>query len=213
MFGINMRSEFDGFGVNLKPLSLPDISVLTEHFSSMKIHMYTQGLYAQPYENELDWYHKNRVDQTSCIWGIVPDGASNLVGITALHNVDNIGSAVSGIIIWDTSFWGKGVATRAHLARTLFAADYLNRATIKSSARVKNSGSVKALLRVGYNLVGIEPRTAYRSGEYLDTKLFVWLNPYRVSVLYPKGLPKRYFDGVKKAKLALDKARGVVTFP
>ena len=213
MFGINMRVEYDGFGVALRPLAKPDIVVLTEHFSSMKIHMYTQGLYAQPYENELEWYDKNRTDPTSCLWAIVPDGATVPVGITALHNVDNMGSAVSGIIIWDSAFWGKGVATRAHLGRTLFAADYLNRATIKSSARTKNDGSVKALLRVGYNFLGIEPRTAYRAGEFLDTKLFVWLNPDRVGILYPQGLPEEYKDGVEKAKVALEKARQVVTLP
>jgi len=208
-----MRIEYDGFGVALRPLNKTDIAVLTEHFSSMKIHMYTQGLYAQPLENELEWYDKNRTDPTSCLWTIVPDGTNLPVGITALHNIDNMGSATSGIIIWDSNFWGKGVATRAHLGRTLFAADYLNRTTIKSSARVKNDGSVKALLRVGYNFLGVEPRTTYRAGEYLDTKLFVWLNPYKISVLYPDGLPTEYAQSVALAKTALDKARSVVTFP
>jgi RimJ/RimL family protein N-acetyltransferase len=213
MFGINMYVKFDGFGVALRPLARSDIAVLTAHFSSMKVHMYTQGMYAQPLENEEEWYDKNRNDPGSCVWGIVPDGASEVVGITALHNVDSFGSATSGIIIWNTDWWGRGVATRAHLGRTLFAADYLNRSTIRSSARTKNNGSVHALLTVGYNYLGIEPRTYYRGGEYLDTQLFCWMNPYKIKILYPKGLPAEYKDGVKKAKIALDKARKVVSLP
>ncbi len=213
MFGVNMKVGGEGLQVALRPIAKSDIAVLTEHFSSMKIHMYTQGLYAQPYENELEWYDKNRTDPASCLWAIVPEGSDKPVGITALHGVDNMGSATSGIIIWDPDWWGKGVATKAHLGRTLFAADYLNRTTIKSSARTKNDGSVKALTRVGYNFLGIEPRTYYRGGEYLDTKLFVWLNPYKISVLYPEGLPLEYKEGVERAKVALDTARGVVTFP
>ncbi len=213
MFGVNMRVNFDGFGVNLRPLAKPDIAVLTAHFSSMKVHMYTQGLYAQPYENEVEWYDKNRTDPASCLWGIVPDGSKKVVGITALHEINSFGSATSGIIIWDTKWWGKGVATRAHLARTLFAADYLNRTTIRSSARTKNNGSVKALLRIGYNFLGTEPRTYYRAGEYIDTQLFCWLNPERINILFPKGLPDEYKVGVNKARIALNKARKVVSLP
>ncbi|MDP1710255.1 MAG: GNAT family protein, partial [bacterium] len=147
------------------------------------------------------------------VWGILPDGSKEIVGVTTLNHIDSFGSATSGIIIWNTEWWGKGVATRAHLARTLFAADYLNRTTIKSAARVKNDGSIKALTRVGYNLIGLEPRTVFRAGEYLDTQLFCWIHPEKVNLLFPEGLPDVYANGIAMAKTALDKARQVVTLP
>jgi|SRR5688572_22345190 len=212
MFGMNVRSEYKGFGVTLRPFSKADLPVLVEHFNSMKVHMYTMGLFANTLENEEDWYEKVGKDLTSCSWAIVPDESKVPVGITGLRDIDIYGSCVSGIVIWDPTWWGKGVATRSHLARTLFAADYLNRNTIKSSARVVNKGSVNALLRLGYYKIGVEPRTAYRAGKYLDTQMFCWINPERVNVLFPEGLPKEYKDCVKKARVALDKARKVVTF-
>ncbi|HUC94523.1 MAG TPA: GNAT family protein [Candidatus Saccharimonadales bacterium] len=213
MFGINMRIEYDGFGVALRPLSKADLPVLVEHFNSMKIHYYTQGLFAQTLENETEWYEKKRKEETSCLWGIVPDGSEVAVGITEIHGINTHGSCETGFIIWDTSWWDKGVATRSHLGRTLFASDYLNRLTIRSSARVENGGSVNALTRVGYVKTGVEPRTYFRAGRFLDTQLFCWLNPERIGILFPEGLPSQYEDGVQKAQVALTKARQVVSFP
>ena len=214
MFGIRIRIEYDGFGVNLRPFCKADLPNLVEHFDSMKVHMFTKGLFAQTLENEEEWYERNRNDQTTCVWAIVPDGSDVVVGTTGLHDTKNIhGSCYSGIIIWDDSLWGKGIATRAHLGRTRFAAGFLNRTTIKSAARVNNEASVRALARVGYNKIGVEPRTTTRDGEYLDTQLFTWLHPGKIGLLFPEGLPEVYEEGVALAKIALGKARQVVSFP
>lgn len=214
MYGMKMRIEYDGFGVNLRPFCKADIPNLVEHFSSMKVHMHTMGLYGQPIENEEEWYERNRNDPTSCIWAIVPDGSDVAVGTTGLHDSNNIhGCCVSGMVIWEPQWWHRGVATHSHLGRTRYAADFLNRTTIKSAARVENEGSGRALTRVGYYLVGIEPRTTTRDGKFLDTKLFTWIHPYKANLLFPEGLPERYAESVALAKVALDKARQVVSFP
>lgn len=213
MFGIQMKIRLDGFFVDLRPLFKADLPNLVTHFNSMKIHMYTSGLYAQTLENEEEWYNKTRSEKDSCVWGIQPQGSEKVVGITSLHGIDMFGSATSGIIIWDTKWWGKGVAKRAHLGRTLFAADYLDRLTIKSSVRSENNGSRRALLGVGYNVTGLEPRTSFRAGKFIDTLNLVWINPERVNILFPEGLPEIYKDGVEKAKIAISTARRVVEFP
>lgn len=213
MYGMKMSIEFDGLKVNLRPLARVDLPVLVRNFDSMSIHMYTRGLFAQTLENEEEWYEKNRKDEKGCLWAIQPDGSDEPVGITGLHEIDIHGSCTTGIIIWDQNWWGKGVATRAHLGRTLFAADYLNRLTIKSSVRADNAASFKALTRVGYNLTGLEPRTSYRAGRYMDTKLLCWIHPEKTTQLFPEGEPEAYKEGIEKASVALLYARKVVTFP
>jgi RimJ/RimL family protein N-acetyltransferase len=214
MFGLNIRVSLKGFTVSLRPLSKADLPTIVANFNSLKIHMYTKGLFAQTLENEEEWYEQNRKDRNSCLWGIVPEGGSEAIGITGLHNINNVhGTCVSGTIIWDISWWGKGVTTRAHLARTLFAAAYLRMMTIKSAARLDNPASVRALTRAGYNKIGIEPVTTFRNSRYLSTQLFTWINPDMVSVLYPEGLPKRYKKGVQLAEEALALAREVVSLP
>lgn len=213
MYGVRIRIEYDGFGVNLRPFAKTDLPSLVKHFDSMKVHMYTMGLFAQTLENEEEWYEKNRKDKDSCVWAIQPDGSDVAVGTTAIHDMTIFGSCISGIIIWDTTWWSKGVATRAHLGRTLFAADYLNRLTIKSSVRADNSASFRALTRVGYHETGLEPRTSFRAGRYLDTKLLCWIHPEKTDLLFPEGVPTVYKEGIEKASIALLRAREVVSLP
>jgi len=212
MFGLTMRIEMDELGITLRALSKNDLPQVVNGFTSMKVHRWTTQMYAQTLENEEEWYENNRKAQDSCVWGIVPDGSEVPVGVTGLHRIDIHGSCTSGIIIWDTSWWRKGVATRAHLARTLYAADYLNRLTIKSMVRCKNPASLNALKRVGYSVCGVEPRTFFRDGEWVDSHHLIWLNPQRISLIYPEGLPKEYEEGVVKATESLEKARQFVQF-
>lgn len=214
MYGMNMVVSHNGLTINLRPFAKEDISVLVKYFSSMKTHMNTMGLFGQTLENELEWYEKNRTDPDGCVWAIQPEGSDEPIGATSLHHINSReGSCSSGIIIWRQDWWGKGVASATHLARTLFAADYLNQGIIRSSVRTQNPGSFKALERVGYTIWGTEPRSILRAGKWVDTYYLAWINPERVSVLYPEGLPKKYAAGVKRAAKALEIARREVIFP
>ncbi len=214
MFGINMVIKHKDQVVRLRPFTKKDMPTLVEYFSSMKVHMFTNGLFAQTLENEEEWYDKNRKAIDSCIWAIQPEGSEVAIGTTGLHQLgsrDN--SATSGIIIWDQSYWNKGIASAAHLGRTFFAADYLNILTIKSTVRVANNPSRMALERVGYSVWGTEPVDEWRGGEWLETYHLKWFHPEKVSILFPKGVPEKYQEGIKRAQIALDNARTGVSLP
>jgi len=211
MFGINLRVKTERITVNLRPACKEDMKELTKHFSSMRIHMHTMGMFAQTLENEEEWYEKVRRDETRCTWLLQPDGYDKPIGVTGLHGIDSRkNSCTSGIIIWDPDWWGKGVASAAHPGRTLFAADYLNRLVIRSCVRSENAASRKALQRVGYTIWGTEPVDDYRAGRWLDTDHLIWFHPEKYQFFYPNGLPEMYVEGVARAKLALEKARNCV---
>lgn len=213
MFGPKMRIEFDGFGVTLRPPKKTEMEALAPVFSSMLVHMYTMRTYAVTPEDETDWYEKIRKDNGSCQWGIVPDGEDSVVGFTGLHGIDPIGmSCTSGIIIARTDLHGKGIATRTHLARTMFAADYLNRYTIQSQVRVPNEASVRALERVGYMRTGKHLSNWYRDGRFMDTYVLSWLHPDRLMFTKPNGLNDEETHAVERAQNALQKARAAVKF-
>ena len=213
MFGINMQVKHDSLVVNLRPFTKADLPILVEHFSSMKIHMNTQGLFGQTLENEEGWYEKVRKDEDSCVWAIQPANSDIPIGVTSLNNITSrANSCVSGIIIWDIDWWNKGVASATHLARTMFAADFLNRFTIRSEVRVQNEASRKALERVGYTVWGVEPLSVFKGGVWLDTNYLIWLHPEKICILYPDKLPEQFEAGVEKAKLALELARKEVVF-
>jgi ribosomal-protein-alanine N-acetyltransferase len=211
MFGINMRVKTEKAAVNLRPACKEDMKELVRHFSSMRIHMYTMGMFARTIEDEEAWYEHVRESKDGCEWLIQPDGYDKPIGVTGLHGINSReNSCTSGIIIWDPSWWGKGVASAAHLGRTLFAADYLNRLVIRSCVRVENNASRKALERVGYTVWGQEPVDDYRAGKWLDTDHLIWFHPEKYQFFYPNGLPEMYVAGVERAKVALEKARKCV---
>lgn len=216
MFGVKISISIDGITIHLEPFSEDALPNLAKHFCSMKVFMYTQQLFAQTLENEKDWYNKMRVSPNDVVWGIRPEGETQFIGTTGLHQLDLSLSCVSGIIIWDTNWWHRGIATRAHLGRTMYAADYLSRFTIKSHVRADNVGSYKALERKGYIRTGIDPRTTFRQGKFLDTYNYIWFHPERISVLFKEegGVPPlEYQEGIAKAQVALSLAREVVNFP
>ena len=214
MFGVKMLVNHKGVKVNLRKFSKDDLPELVKNFDSMKIHLYTNGLFAQTLENEQEWYEKNRKDQDSCIWLIQPEGVDVPIGVTGLHGLTTReGTCTSGITIWDQNWWGKGIATAAHLGRTYFAANYLNRFTIRSHVRVENAASRKALERVGYTVWGQEPVDDFREGRWMDTYHLIWFRPSSVNFMFPGGVPEKYLAGIERAKLALELAQKEVFFP
>lgn len=212
MYGPKIRVEYDGLGITLVPARLEWAKHYAEMMSSLRVNMWTNGLYGFTEADEREWLEKTAKDPKGVSWAILPDGCDLPVGNTGLHGIDPItGPCTSGIIIFDPTWWGKGVASRAHLARTWFATGMLNRWMIHSTVRDQNEASRKALERIGYTVTGRIPRSAYRSGVYVDTLNLTWLNPSRVGLLYPTGLPEEYVAGVERAKVALEKAGRVVT--
>lgn len=191
----------------LRPATKDDLPELVKHFSSMRVHMYTMGRFAQTLENEQEWYEKVRKNDDECIWFIQPEGYDKPIGTTGLHKINSWdGSCSSGIIIWDPSWWGRGVASAAHLGRTLFATDYLSKISIRSSVRVDNTASRRALEGVGYTIWGTEPVDDYRAGRWIDTYQLKWFHPDKYQFYYPDGLPEKFVPGAERAKIALAKA-------
>lgn len=210
MFGPKLRIEYDGFGVSLVPIKKEWLDLYAEKMSSLDINMYTNGLFGYVREDEEEWYNRNREDKDCATWAIVPDGCELPVGTTSIHGINKIGGCHTGIIIFEKSWWGRGVASRAHLIRTWYASDMLARMMIESSVRVDNHASRKALERVGYVVVSDPVRNGYRNGKYIDTYSLLWINPERVSILYPEGLPAKYIESVERARVALVRARQLV---
>lgn len=213
MFGVTMAVSHKGQEVVMRAFTKEDLPTLVKHFSSMKVHMHTKGMFAQTLENETEWYENRRKDPTCCLWAIQPKGSEVPIGVSGLHDLDNReNSCSSGIILWEPEWWGKGVASAAHLGRILFAANFLNRFTIRSSVRVVNEASRKALERVGYTVWGEEPVDDYRDGVWLDTYHLIWFRPSSVDFMFPKGVPQKYVQGVERARITMEIARKEVAF-
>lgn len=214
MFGQPFRIEYGGLGVSLVPYEKEWMADLAKGMTSLEVCLYTLQTQAFTYEDELEWFDRKRKDEGSYTWAIVPDGCEKAVGMTNLHHFQDVTNACSSsIIIYDRNWWGKGVASRAHLIRTWFAADIKNRFSMTTQVMEPNDGSRKALEKVGYFVTGKDWASAYRDGKFINLLNLSWLNPDRITLLYPDGieeLPDFVKSGIERARVSLDKARSLV---
>lgn len=189
-FGPIMRFTVGDLDIELAPLTRDSMSefVNLDHGGGMQRHQVTRHLgrrQAPTVEDEHEWFDRARADKDTLIWGIwVIDkdnrtliGSSSLNGIGRDGNTGFIRQATSGSMIFRPEYWGKGIASAAHKARTWYAFQHLGLHCIKSAVIRGNSGSSKALGRSGYIHVHTERNEVYSDGQLRHLDCFECLNP------------------------------------
>jgi RimJ/RimL family protein N-acetyltransferase len=144
-------------------------------------------------------------DQAETGWAVcvVEDGTHPLgrpIGTTSLelHGSDPR-RAESGIVIYDRDWWGRGVATLAHTARTHYAFNVMGLIAITSGADQDNPGSGRALLGIGYVKTGVNYHAGIMHGQVAHADRFLLVNPH-------PG-PWSYFWGNSHVPAAFKRAR------
>lgn len=189
-FGPIMRFAVSELNVELAPLTRESMSefVNLSHGGGMQRHSVTRYLgrqQAPTVEDEHEWFDKTRAAKGSLVWGIwVVDGEKRtLIGNSGLDGIGEDGhtgfirQATSGSMIFRPEYWGKGVASTAHKARTWYAFQHLGLHRIKSAAIRDNGGSTKALSRSGYTFVYTERNELFSEGKLHHLDCYECLNP------------------------------------
>jgi ribosomal-protein-alanine N-acetyltransferase len=182
-FGPIMRVKAGELLVELAPLTKENVTQFIENggMQHASVTKYLARTSAPVNEDELEWFERTRTDKASVIWGIyVIDGDERkLIGNTALENITrkHIHQATSGSLIFDQSYWGKGIASSIHKARTWYAFQYLGLHRIMSAVIQGNVGSLKALRKSGYELVYVERNTVFVDGHLRHQDNLECLNP------------------------------------
>ena len=180
--GKTMKLTIDtGLSIELAPFTREEAMQFVKGFEQHSITQYLTD-HVETKETEEEWYDKMIKDKTSCVWGIwvVEGGKRTLIGSSALTHISldkHIRQAVSGSMIFDKSYWGQGVASACHKARTLWAFEHMGLHRIKSSVLQPNAGSRKALERSGYTYVYTERNEKFVNGELIHLDCFECLNP------------------------------------
>lgn len=193
-FGPIMRFSVGDIRVELAPLTkevLPEFVSLT-HGGGMQRRSVTRylGMESAPViEDEQDWYEKIRKAKDALVWGIwlleESEGETRrtLIGNSSLNNIDGDGhskfirQATSGSMIFRPEYWGKGIASAAHKARTWYAFTELGIHRITSAVIQANAGSHKALERSGYSFVYTERNEMFAEGTLRHLDCLECLNP------------------------------------
>lgn len=198
--------ENDVTGILLRPPARTECQLIANGLQSLHVCKYMAMRHAQVLENEEEWYDEQRQNKDDVIWLIVPQGSEVPVGITGIHHFLNPAMrGTLGIVIWDPSLWGKGIATRVHIGTTWYAAKHLGLNTLDATVREANIASRKALEFVGFMPIGFSHFDDFRMGVFQNTNHLEWYNPFREDFLFPDGVPEDFSNGVLTAAELLTK--------
>lgn len=183
-FGHMMRVTTDsGLQLELAPLRLEDMQyyIADGGMQAHSVTRYLNSLPAQTQKDEEEWFERTRTSKTVLAWGIydITDGDKVIIGGTTLMDIESgvIRQATSGILIFRKDYWGKGVATAAHLARTRYAFEQMGLHRIRSAVIHGNDASYRALHRIGYETVYVERNTVFVDGQLRHQQNLELLNP------------------------------------
>lgn len=182
-FGPIMRTKTStGMQIELAPFAREEIVENLRGYQKDSVVRYMSlQHHAQVKESVEEWYDKIAKDTERILWGlwVIEGGKRQHIGNTALMDFEKapLFQATSGIIIVDSDYWGKGIASAAHKARTWYAFRQLGLVRIKSAVRNGNEGSLKALERSGYGHVYTERNTSFVDGAYRHQYNLECLNP------------------------------------
>lgn len=220
-FGPIMQLAVGGLQIELAPIAKDDMrAFVSPGMQQGSITRYFARSSAPVLEDEHEWYEKTRTDKTSIVWGIwVIDGENRrLIGTTALNELEgeHIRQATSGVLIFDKDYWGKGIASHIHKARTWYAFKHLGLTRIKSGVVQGNEGSRIALERSGYTLVYVERNFKFVEGRMRHVDCLECLNPeeWAWKQWWEGDRPtKQSRDARVRTRQAMDWAEENVTLP
>jgi ribosomal-protein-alanine N-acetyltransferase len=181
-FGPIMHFEVGDLKIELAPIPKENVGKFIEN-GGMQTHTVTQflGHRAAPVDaDEVEWWEKVRTQKDSLTWGIWDiTGERKLIGSSALHGIngEHFRQATSGSMIFDTSYWRKGIAKSAHMARTWYGFTQLGLTRIKSAVIVGNIASQRALENSGYTRVYVERNEVFVNGKFHDMLCLECINP------------------------------------
>jgi RimJ/RimL family protein N-acetyltransferase len=181
-FGSIMRFKVGELSIELAPLNKETMGeFVNPGMQQFEVRKYTSSHNAPAIEDELDWFEKVRTAKNSLVWGIwlIKDDTRTLIGVSSLFDIkiDHIHQATSGSMIFRKEYWGKGIASAAHKARTWYAFQHMGLHRIMSAVIQGNEGSLKALGRSGYTKVYTERNEKYIDGQLRHLDCLECLNP------------------------------------
>ncbi|MFZ1301130.1 MAG: GNAT family N-acetyltransferase [Candidatus Microsaccharimonas sp.] len=183
-----MRFKVGNLQVELAPLTKESMSefVNLEYGGGMQqlgVRRFTGSTNAPVLEDELDWFEKARQTKDAITWGVwVIEEERRLIGNSAIFDIGKEGTELirqgtTGSMLFRKDYWGKGIASAAHKARTWYAFQHMGLHRLKSAVIQENVGSSKALSRSGYNLVYTERNESFVDGSLRNMDCFECLNP------------------------------------
>lgn len=213
------ENDAEEINIILRPYRPEEALNISGGISSHHVSQYMSLNRAQTSEDSAEWLQKMSKSDTDMLWAVcigkdANDKLGTPIGSTGLHKIHE-SRASSGFVIYDTSMWGKGIASACHRARCFYAHHILGLKAIDSEVAYPNIGSYKALLGVGYTEVGTRYSGHFTNGKWHHIHQLTWVNPHKLAWdrFWDANEPTAEFvEARKRARKALRWAETNITF-
>ncbi len=162
----------EGKLVRLRSLELTDLDRMTELWNNWDIRRYLISVIPASREEEEHWIRstwERRQKGTEYIFAIETLEENEYIGNVGIHQLNWINrSAILGIAILDSAFWGQGYGTDALKTLLRYAFAYLNLNRVELEAFASNERAQRAYKKVGFIEVGRRRQVRYWGGKYED---------------------------------------------
>lgn len=170
-----------GLQLELAPFTRDECGAFVEGFSKESVTQYLEFHASQTFELEQKWYDGVIENKNCYVWGIwvIENDGRKLIGNTAINDITQHHTiqASTGSVITDMNYWGRGVASAAHKARTWYAFRKYGFTRLKSAVLQPNIASRKALEKSGYSFVYTERCVQFKDGKLVHQDNLECLNP------------------------------------
>lgn len=167
MLGPTLRGQL----ISLEPTRHDDLALYRSWFANMDITRYLLRRFVPSEKEEEQWYERVSTADDSVVWRIAVNDKT--IGNTGIHSIDWINRhGDTGLMIGDSSEWGKGYASEAVKLRTSFAFNQLGLERLGSSSFTQNLGMHRALEKSGYQKIGCMRHYIFRDGGWHDLYVF-----------------------------------------
>ncbi len=176
--------------INLKPLSLDDVSPFYEWINDDMSIKYSLSLFQSLHtKDQIDqWFHAVINDSTNFNRGIFLNDSNRLIGYAGICNISNANrSGEYFIFIGDRQEWGKGIGSEVTRLTLRMGFEELGLHRIMLTVSEPNYAAIKAYEKAGFKLEGRMREACFRDNQFHD-KLFMsvleeeWLNEVQLSV-------------------------------
>ncbi len=153
----------------LRPLrKATDFELCLRWINDPEVNQYLLIHFPLTEKKEEEWFDKVANDPNEVVLGIETlDG--RLIGTMGLHRINSKDrTAMTGALIGEKEYWGKGFGTDAKMTLLDYAFNTLNLRKINSSVYAFNKRSLKYNLKCGYKIEGVRKKQIFRNGKYND---------------------------------------------
>lgn len=154
--------------VNLRPPQKSDIPLLTKWINDPEVRRFIASTFPLTEKQEEGWYDSIGKDANKIDFVIeTKDGKP--IGVMGMHKVNWINrTAITGALIGEREYWGKGYGTDAKMFLLDYAFNTLGLRKIGSDVIAFNKRSLRYSLHCGYKVEGRLRKQIFRNGKEWD---------------------------------------------